>query len=72
LYHWVIWCAGTSALTKSAATFFNISWSSVKLKSIVFSCGWNDWNLWNDWNEKLPHVPNVPRVPIVPTVFHDV
>jgi len=27
-------CAGTSALTKSAATFFNISWSSVSARSI--------------------------------------
>ncbi len=52
LYHWVIWCAGTSALTKSSATFLNSSWVSVRLKSICFSC-WNNWNHWNFCNEKL-------------------
>src|SRR6185503_10281618 len=52
LYHWVIWCAGTSALTKSSATFLNSSWVSVRLKSICFSY-WNNWNHWNFCNEKL-------------------
>src|SRR3954470_11512132 len=37
LYHCVIRCAGTSPLTKSAATFLNISWVSVNDKSIVIS-----------------------------------
>src|SRR5262245_57361841 len=38
-YQTVILWDGTSALTKSAATFLNISWVSLSLKSIFFSYG---------------------------------
>src|SRR6266545_2254046 len=52
LYHWVIWCAGTSALTKSAATFLNISWVSVRLKSMVLSYDLNVLNCLNGCNDQ--------------------
>src|SRR5262245_10416203 len=38
-YQTVILWDGTSALTKSAATFLNIFWVSLSLKSIFFSYG---------------------------------